>query len=100
MASLHDIVTIIRDIVIVVFGVLGIGAFALFIYLLIVIFRKVSPILDAAKGTMSDIRGTSTFVSEALVNPIIKVVSFVQGARKALAFLTRFSRKKEGKRSD
>lgn len=86
-----------RDLVVVIFAVLGIGAFLLFISLMIILYRKVGPILDTARSTFGDIRGTSSFVSDTLVKPLIKLVSLASGTRKAIGFLMKFSRRKERK---
>ncbi len=92
--SLADI----RDLVIITFAVLGIGAIILFIALNILLMRKVLPLIDAAKGTMGNIRGTSSFVSEMVVKPIIKVVSFAFGVRKAAEVIVGLSRRKGGRK--
>jgi len=86
-----------RDLAIIVFALLGIGAALLFIAVNIMVMRKVLPLLDAAKGTLGNIRGTSSFVSETVVKPVIKVVSFAFGVRKAAEVIVGLSRRKGGR---
>ena len=52
-----------RDIVIIIYGFLGIAATVLIIVLGIIVFRKISPILDSVRGVVSDVRGTTSRIS-------------------------------------
>ena len=49
---------------------------------------EIRPILSSAQDTVSTVRGTTTFVSENLVSPIIKVSGYVAGVRAMLDTLT------------
>jgi hypothetical protein len=53
--------------------------------------EKVSPIADEALVTMTNIRGTSEFMSEKAVKPVVKVYSFAAGVRKAAGVVTGLS---------
>jgi len=84
--------------VIVLFAIAGILTFIWLTVLGFLIFRRVKPILDSAKGTLGNIQGTSSFVSDVLVKPVIKVVSFATGVRKAMAVVAGLSKRKGGKK--
>ncbi|MCI0855816.1 MAG: hypothetical protein J4N98_03940, partial [Chloroflexi bacterium] len=43
----------------------------------------VSPLLDSAQETVHTVRGTTTFVSETAVRPIIRVYGVLAGAKRA-----------------
>ena len=65
--------------------------------------RKVTPILDTTNETVSNVsetvktvRGTTTFVSDTVVSPVIKVVSYASGVKRAVQTLTKW----RSKRSD
>jgi hypothetical protein len=82
-ASLRDIF-----IILLAFETLVIGAFLIVLIIqlqsLIVILRdQVRPILDSANQTVSTVRGTTDFVSDTLVGPIIQVSSTFSGIREA-----------------
>ncbi len=49
--------------------------------------------LDATKTTLNNVAATSTLVTEAVSKPVIKTASFFHGAREALAFLTKLSKR-------
>jgi hypothetical protein len=51
--------------------------------------EEIKPILDSADETVRTVRGTTSFVSETFVNPMIRVSSFASGVMQALRILTR-----------
>lgn len=51
--------------------------------------EEIKPILDSADETVRTMRGTTAFVSDTFVNPIVRVSSFVSGVGQALRILTR-----------
>ena len=51
--------------------------------------EEIKPILDSANETARTVRGTTSFVSETFVNPMIRVSSFASGFLQALRMLTR-----------
>ena len=50
---------------------------------------EIKPILDSADETARTVRGTTSFVSETFVKPMIRVSSFASGVMQALRILTR-----------
>ncbi|HSR30900.1 MAG TPA: hypothetical protein VLY63_10070 [Anaerolineae bacterium] len=57
---------------------------------LIVLLRdEIKPILDAANETASTVRGTTTFVSDAVVTPMIQVASLFAGVFQTVRTLAR-----------
>lgn len=61
--------------------------------------KKITPILDTTNETVSNVsetvntvRGTATFVSDTVVSPIIKVVSYASGVKRAIQTLTKWRR--------
>ena len=51
--------------------------------------EEIKPILDSADETVRTVRGTTSFVSETFVNPMIRVSSFAAGIMQTLRILTR-----------
>lgn len=61
--------------------------------------KKITPILDTTNETVSKVsetvntvRGTTTFVSDTVVSPVIKVVSYAAGVKRAVQTLTKWRR--------
>jgi hypothetical protein len=87
-AVLRDISIIVLALVTVVIG----------LFLIILIFQlqsltallrdEIKPILDSANQTANTVRGTTTFVSDAVVTPMIRVASFTAGVSQTLRVLT------------
>ena len=76
-----------RDLVLVIYGLLAIGLTIFFIVLIVLVYRKVNSILDSIKQTTSNIRQTSSVISEGLIQPIAKFYGFISGLRKAMEIL-------------
>lgn len=51
--------------------------------------EEIKPILESADETARTVRGTTVFVSENLVQPMIQVSSFASGVLQALRILVR-----------
>jgi len=94
-AVLRDIAIIVLAFVTIVVGVfLAILIFQL--QSLIVLLRdEIQPILQSANETANTVRGTTTFVTEAVVSPMISAASYVAAVRQTLRVLkTNPSKKK------
>lgn len=60
---------------------------------------EVSPLLDSARETVQSVRGTTVFVSENAVRPIIRVYGIIAAFRRAFAVLMGFVRRSGRKRA-
>ena len=65
--------------------------------------RKITPILDTTNETVNNVsetvntvRGTATFVSDTVVSPVIKVVSYASGVKRAIKTLTKWRSMRSG----
>ena len=50
--------------------------------------EEVKPLLDSANETVGAVRGTSTFLSETVVSPVVRIISTVTGLRRGLGVLS------------
>ena len=91
-----DIVAIIRDIVIIVWGVLGIVMFVVVTLVAISIFRAVKPVLVNLRGTSGDVRTATRLVTDTIIRPAVPVISFYSGIRQGFSVLRRFGRRGGG----
>jgi hypothetical protein len=87
-----------RDIAIIVLALESIVIGVLMAILVIQVMRlvrmlreEVMPILRSTQDTVSTVRGTADFMSDHLVQPVVKASSFAAGARQAVSVL--FGRK-------
>ena len=51
--------------------------------------EEINPILDSADETARTVRGTTVFVSDTFVNPLVRASSFASGVTQALRILIR-----------
>ena len=51
--------------------------------------EEIKPILDSADETVRTVRGTTAFVSDTFVNPMIRVSGFASGIMQVLRILTK-----------
>lgn len=89
-------IALVRDLAIVV---LAVESLVIGIVLVILIWEvrnlakllreEIKPILESADETARTVRGTTAFVSETMVNPMIRASGFVSGVMEALRILAR-----------
>jgi hypothetical protein len=96
MVNNPDKTETIRDIVIIFMAVESLLIGLVLIVLITQLARltamlqnEVKPILDSTNETINTLRGTTTFLSDNLVEPVVKVNSFVAAFRRAIE-LVRF----------
>ena len=98
-----------RDLVIVIWGILGIVVLAVVLVLALVlgvaakgligtvqalIRDDVQPTLRSARQTVDSIRGTTSFVADTAVAPVIRVYGMVSGVRRFLGVLSGFKKRR------
>ena len=87
-ATIRDIAIIIIAIQSIVIGVL-LGVLVWQLWRLVKMLQnEVQPILKDAQDTVGTVRGTTTFVSENVVTPVMKASSAVVGVRHTIRSLT------------
>lgn len=95
-----------RDIVIIIWGVMSI--LTLIVVLLIALFiglsvkslvttvndlvnTSVKPMIDTTQQSVANITGTTQYIGDLVVSPIVRVISFVVGVRRGLGVFTGLS---------
>ena len=106
LAAHPQATAVLRDISIIVLALVT-GVIGLFLVILIfqlqslmaLLRDEIKPILDSANETASTVRGTTTFVSDAVVTPMINLVSLAAGIGQTLRTLASTGRKGKGQRT-
>ena len=88
-----ETIAIIRDIVIIVWGVMGIIAFLAVILVAVGIYKALKPLLDNIRGTTGEARVAVRLVTDAIIRPAVPVISFYTGIRQGFRTLSRFRRR-------
>ncbi len=89
MAFVRDLAIILLAVESLVIGVLLIILIFQVISLTRLLRNEVKPILSSADETVRTVRGTTVFVSEHLVNPLVRASSFASGIAQTLRILVR-----------
>ncbi len=97
-----------RDIIVIAWGILSILAFVMLIWLFAVIGMGVSrlvkdvrvianedvrPMLATTRESANNVTGTTRFVSDTVVSPIIRLYGLVAGIRRAIGVFTGLTRR-------
>ena len=89
LASVRDLAIILLALESLVIGVVLVVLILEIRNLAKLLREEIKPILDSADETARTVRGTTSFLSETLVNPMIRASSFAAGIVQALRILTR-----------
>lgn len=84
-----------RDLIIVIWGIVGIIAVSAIVVLAFMFYSKVKPILNSVKKTTDTVARITASVEEAVIKPIAQIMSFMQGIRSALNMVKKFTGKGE-----
>ncbi len=77
----YPLIASIRDVVIIVLGILWILAAAVFIAIMLVIYSGIKPALRSLRTTTANAQVTTTMVTNSVVKPLIRIVSITRGIR-------------------
>lgn len=86
-----------RDIAIIILAIAAILDLLVILIIAVLLYKKLSPVLDSAKVTTNNIRGTTAFMSDTMVKPLIGVIGFAIGLRRTLSVLTGLGKRKGGR---
>jgi hypothetical protein len=59
--------------------------------------NEIKPVLESANETVSTVRGTTTFLSDTVVNPVITVFSYASAVRQTIQLLAGGGRKRHAR---
>ena len=96
MNTARDIAIIVLAVESILIGILLSVLVIQVIRLVRVLRQEVLPILNSTQETVGTVRGTATFVSDHMVQPLVKVTSYAAGARQAMRTLLGFRRRDGG----
>jgi len=96
-------VVVIRDIAIIVLAVESLVVGALLIILILqirsltmMLQEEVQPILESTRETITTVRGTTVFLSDTFVRPLISAAGYASAANRVVGVLARRRRRRGG----
>ncbi len=93
MADVRDVAIIVLAVESILIGIALVFLVFQINSLIRLLKEEIKPLLDSANETASTMRGTTKFISDKVVNPVISVTSTVSGAQQALKALVRWRRR-------
>ena len=85
-----------RDLIIVIFGLVAMGVLIFLSVLLYSVYRRTNSILDSMETTSKTIEGICSYAGGEVVKPLMQVVAFIQGIRQGINAISKFFKKKKG----
>ncbi|MEA3337561.1 MAG: hypothetical protein U9R25_16820 [Chloroflexota bacterium] len=86
-AAIRDISIILLAIAVIVLDIILVFLMLQLIQLLTYLIQELRPIVESLQETTGTVRGTTTFMSDSVVNPAIEVASKAAGVRKSFSVL-------------
>ena len=91
-AQVRDIFIILMALVSFIIGVALVVLIIQIATLINLLQNEIKPILKSTSETVNTLKGTTTFLSDNLASPVIKINSSVAGARRLLDLIGRFKK--------
>ncbi len=85
--ALRDMMIIALALVSCIFGITLMLLFVMVVRLLNMLEFEIKPILEKTNETLGTVRGTTTFVSQNVVQPVTRASSYVAGVRRGISVL-------------
>ena len=85
--SIRDIFIIVLALESCLFGIVLMIMMVMLVRLVNTLEFEIKPILEQTNETIGTVRGTTTFVSKNVVNPVVKATGYVAGFRRGLKVL-------------
>lgn len=85
-----------RDLALLVFGLGATVAVIVIAVLLLLLYIRLSPILDSIRANARTVQRISSCVEEEIARPLAQLAALVQGIRQAASLVNRFTRSKGG----
>ncbi|MBW8010063.1 MAG: hypothetical protein FVQ83_02315 [Chloroflexi bacterium] len=86
-STIRDIVIIGLAVELLVLGLALVVSIVQLARLINLVQNEVQPVLESANETINTLRGTATFLSDNLVQPLVKVNGYVSAIRRALSLV-------------
>ena len=83
-----SMITLVFFLVFIVVFVLGLSARALLRTIQRTLSEEVSPLLSSVRQSVNTVQGTTAFIGESAVAPIVRVYGIIAGARRAMGVMS------------
>jgi hypothetical protein len=85
-----------RDLIIVIYGFLGIIVLILVVILAILIYKKTRTVLNSIQRTTDDVKQVVDTIKKEFVDPLVQAMAIVQGIKQGLNMISKLFGKDKG----
>jgi len=89
-----------RDLIIVIFGVLGIAALVLGTILACAVYRRMRRIFDSVEEAAANLKEVTVFIKEEVAKPLARLAMMVQGIQQGMNVVNQWFEKHRKKEAD
>jgi uncharacterized membrane protein len=82
-----------RDLIIVIYGFLGIIVLIVVIILVALIYKKIRVVLNSIQNTTDEVKQVVDTIKTEFVDPLVQAMAVVQGIKQGLAMISKLFRK-------
>jgi hypothetical protein len=89
-----------RDLIIIIFGIVGIIAVVLHTLLRVSTHRRIMSILDSVKATTKNVEEITETVESQIAGPLGTAINVIRGIREGVGLVSSIGKKKKKKKDD
>ncbi len=89
-----QLLAVIRDMLLILLAITGVLVSVIISVVTLLLYRKVSPIITAAKTTVDQAQETSSIISEKIVRPMVASSTLAHSAGQVVSFIIGLSKGK------
>jgi NADH:ubiquinone oxidoreductase subunit 6 (subunit J) len=82
-----------RDLIIVIYGFLGIIVLIFIVILVILVYKKTRVVLNSIQNTADDVKQVVDTIKTEFVDPLVQIMAVVQGVKQGLSVISKLFRK-------
>jgi uncharacterized protein YoxC len=82
-----------RDLIIVIYGFLGIIVLIIVIIIAVLIYKKTRKVLDSIQATTNEVKQIVDTIKTEFVDPIVQAMAVVQGIKQGISTISKLFRK-------
>jgi len=86
----------VRDVALIILAILAIVQVLVLLMISVTLYRKIGPLLESIKATLGNVQGTTAFLAETTVSPVIRLLGILAGVRAATSKVGDMMRGRQG----
>lgn len=85
-----------RDLIIVIYGFLGIIVLIFVVIIAILIYKKTRTVLNSIQATTDEVKQVVDTIKTEFIDPVVQAMAVVQGIKQGISTISKLFRKDQG----